>query len=149
MLINYNKLPLSITSIDMLIAEFPEAKQFIDSNQNIFLDDLINGEEDMSILHRICISFFKRQEKHYTILGLKDRILVTEANISNALIIKNKLLICTGEKHLEELYASNVFLHYAKEDPSIKQIAKNNMTFDMAVDIHKRINTLDIRIIQM
>lgn len=148
MLISKAKLPYVFGSIESIIESFPEVKKYIDDRAHLYTDELVDGENDMDILYKICIGFFKHQLKHYTVLGFKERIIVTEMDIRFIVVLDDKPMICVNEEHLKQIYTDAVFLFYGSIDKSIHSIAKNNKTYEMAVDIHHRINTMNIRILQ-
>lgn len=151
MLINQKRIPILIKSVEDLIKEFPGARDFINNNSHLFMDEAIDSIEnsnDMNVLHRLCISFFKRSPKHYSIMALTDKIIITECDMRFILTIGNSIFICISELHKEEMYINKVFMHYALIDTAITRIEQKDRNFDMAQSIHRRIGGLDIRFLE-
>ena len=148
MIIKQNKLPRTVKSIEDLITLFPECKQFVDFYHDRYVDDLLDGEDGMNILHRLCLDYIKTLDKHYSVIGMEFGIIIVEHCLSYVIVAENQVYVCQNRAHLNKLYTNLIFNHYMVTDPSVRAIEKNNKTYEMAVDIHMKLMTYDISIFE-
>lgn len=144
MVIKRKKL-LLFNTIEEFIKEFPESKQFIDENAGFYQEYALDNGDSLT-LQLIITQYLKEGKKHYVVFAHPEAVVVMEIDVSFAIYASNELKIYLSKRHMEEDFTRMVFQHYSY-DPHVRTIEKKLYSYEMAMDIHKRLNKFDIKIL--
>ena len=136
---------LLFKTIPEVIKEFPAAQFFIENKAGLYQEKALEMD-DIEFLQYFVSDYILTLGPHFVCFAHPEAVVVMEIDVSFAIYASNELKIYLSKRHMEEDFTRMVFQHYSYV-PHVRIIEKKLYSYEMAMDIHKRLNKFDIKIL--
>lgn len=126
------KRTIVINSLTELETHF-NGKKWLDDNVHTF-------EDESASIDELVTEFFSDYPGHISITKANNKYVVTEYDITHAVIDKQRIMLCNTDDKAKELFCK-IAIKRLKDNALFQQYPKKNINFEVLLAITKNTNT--------